>query len=245
MINQVNSHNSKNRSERSGEVSGSRKGWRCSRWAEERLAKQFALRTERNPGKGTASPQWQYQGSTALPCEWVLMDLWVNKFPPRSAFSTETCWHCQVSTDSTSPLPLLTFLSVQHLTWQIQPQFTSPGLYSLQLPPALHTDTSLWLPPRHEWRTAGSDHPGAIPQPPSPPSYEPRPSTKMLNGTSHPPAAVLPFSQATPDVSVYFLASDCWLTLSWPHWGRDSDLLLVVRIRSHFDEYLEGILQTL
>lgn len=37
----------------------------------------------------------------------------------------------------------------------------------------------------------------------------------------------------------------CRQTLPRLHGGRDSDLLLVARTRSRFDEYLEGILQTL
>lgn len=143
------------------------------------------------------------------------------------------CWHCQVSTVSTSLLPLFTFLPICYYISEGKYSLSSPGvgLYSVQLPLSLHTDMSLWLSHTRAWRSSGSHKPGAIPQHLIPLSCEPHPSPFHPDAEWHHillPTAQ-PFSHTTPDLSTYFLASDCWLTPSQLHWGCDSDLLLVAR----------------
>lgn len=59
IINQENSQSSQNRSERSGQVTVSHKGQQYSSWTEQRAAKQFAWRTERNSGKVVSSTKPQ------------------------------------------------------------------------------------------------------------------------------------------------------------------------------------------
>ena len=137
----------------------------------------------------------------ALTCKLVFLDLWVNKFPPCSAFNMKTCWHCQVSTVSTSLLPLFTFLSIRYLTRQIQPQFTRSWFVFTAAAPQLSTLTChcgchIAMNEEHQAQTIqGQSHSFLFL---CPMSYILPPSTEMLNGTSYPPAYCSTFFSHCP-----------------------------------------------
>lgn len=112
----------------------------------------------------------------ALTSKLVLVDLWVNKIPLCSAFSMKTCWHCWVSSLYLTSSSF--YFSIHTLPHKASTASVHQvlGCIHRSCPSALCTDMSLWLPHSHEWRTSGSDNPGAIPQLPIPLSYEARPT---------------------------------------------------------------------
>lgn len=242
IINQLNSHNSQNRSERSGQVTVSRKEWQYSSWTEQRAANSLPGEQKGILEKLCLQPNYSagIHGTQML----FLVDLRVNKFLLCSAFSTKTrvvCWQDQVSNLHLTSSPFN--ISIHTLSYKAN----TASVHQVHVSTASSLDTSLWLPHSCEWRTAGSDHPGqshsflflcSM-------SHILHPSTEMLNAFQSLLPTHEPFSHAAADSSMYLLASDCWLTLSQPHWGCDSGLLLVARTHSHCEEHLKGILWTL
>lgn len=174
------------------------------------------------------------------------MNLWVNKFLLRTAFSMKACWHCHVSSLHLTSCPF--YFSIHTLSHKANTASVHQVSVCIHCshPSALHTDTSLWLPHSCAWRTSGSDNPGAIPQLPIPLSYEPcpTPSTEMLNGISYPPASCSTFFSHYSRLQHVFsgfslLTNSFTATLRvWLRFAASGE-------DTHFDESLEGILQTL
>lgn len=212
-----------------------------------KTSKTVCLENRKKSCKGCCFYQITVPGSVALTCKLVLVDLWVNKFPPCSAFGMKTCWHCQVSTVSTSLLPLFTFLSIHYLTRQIQPQFTKSWSVFTAAAPQLSTLTRrcgchIAVNEEHQVQTIqGQSHSFLFL---CPMSHVLAPSIQMLNGTSHPPAYCWTFFSHYSRLQ-HVLSGFRLLTNSFSATPRAWLRLAGSGKNTHFDEYLEGILQTL
>lgn len=167
----------------------------------------------------------------ALTSKLVLVDLQVNKIPLRSAFSMKTCWHCWVSSLHLTSSPF--YFSIHTLPHKASTASVHQvlGCIHRSCPSALaltcHCGCHIAMNEEHRAQTIWGQ------------SYSFLFLCPMRHVLPLPPRCwmafhillptVQPFSHTAPDFSMYFLASDCWLTLSQPHWGCDSDLLLVAR----------------